>query len=114
MTSSDFFLDDLEFTVIKTFFKNPNISFSYEMMWAYLKFSEDFFEIMGAMQSLEKNGLIYPAIEKKHYFYLADDGKKYIHRLRKSKRDKRKQIQGSIIASIISGVVVFLLTHYLG
>lgn len=113
MTSSDFLLNDLELSIIKTLCKNPSTPFNYEMMWAYLKLTEDFLEIMGAMQSLEKNGFIYPSIENKKYYYLSDDGKRYLQRLKKIKKDKRKQIWGSIIASVVSGVVVFLLTRYL-
>lgn len=113
MTSSDFLLNDLELSIIKILYKNPHTPFNYEMMWAYLKLTEDFLEIMGAMQSLEKNGFIYPSIENKKYYYLSDDGKQYLQRLKKIKKDKRKQIWGSIIASVVSGVVVFLLTRYL-
>lgn len=113
MTSSDFLLNDLELSIIKILYKNPHTPFNYEMMWAYLKLTEDFLEIMGAMQSLEKNGFIYPSIENKKYYYLSDDGKRYLQRLKKIKKDKRKQIWGSIIASVVSGVVVFLLTRYL-
>lgn len=113
MTSSDFLLNDLELSIIKILYKNPHTPFNYEMMWAYLKLTEDFLEIMGAMQSLEKNGFIYPSIENKKYYYLSDDGKQYLQRLKKIKKDKRKQVWGSIIASVVSGVVVFLLTHYL-
>lgn len=113
LTSSDFLLNDLELSIIKILYKNPHTPFNYEMMWAYLKLTEDFLEIMGAMQSLEKNGFIYPSIENKKYYYLSDDGKRYLQRLKKIKKDKRKQIWGSIIASVVSGVVVFLLTRYL-
>ncbi len=113
MTSSDFLLNDLELSIIKTLYKNPSTPFNYEMMWAYLKLTEDFLEIMGAMQSLEKNGFIYPSIQNKKYYYLSDDGKRYLQRIKKKKRDNRKQILGSIIASVVSGVIVFLLTRYL-
>ena len=113
LTSSDFLLNDLELSIIKTLYKNPSTPFNYEMMWAYLKLTEDFLEIMGAMQSLEKNGFIYPSIQNKKYYYLSDDGKRYLQRIKKKKRDNRKQIWGSIIASVVSGVIVFLLTRYL-
>lgn len=113
MTSSDFLLNDLELSIIKILYKNPHTPFNYEMMWAYLKLTEDFLEIMGANAILAKKRFIYPSIENKKYYYLSDDGKQYLQRLKKIKKDKRKQVWGSIIASVVSGVVVFLLTHYL-
>lgn len=93
MTSSDSLLNDLKLSIIKILYKNPHTPFNYEMMWAYLKLTEDFLEIMGAMQSLEKNGFIYPSIENKKYYYLSDDGKRYLQRL---KKDKKRQAETNL------------------